>query len=150
MSLRYLLDTNIISLLDARRAEKRGHLPSWLVLHGTEMAISAITLTEIQSGILKLRRLGQQARAHELQVMIEAIQRNFADRILPVDDRVAVAVSHMAERIRPVIIGLPDLLIASTAEARGLTVLTGNLRHFVPTGVPAIDPVVTAPGCKEP
>ena len=33
-----------------------------------------------------------------------------------------------------------DLLIAATALEHGLTVVTGNVRHFEPTGVPALNP----------
>lgn len=33
-----------------------------------------------------------------------------------------------------------DLLIAATALARGLTVVTQNIGHFEPTGVPVLDP----------
>ena len=33
-----------------------------------------------------------------------------------------------------------DLLIAATALARGWTVVTGNRRHFEPTGVALLDP----------
>ncbi len=33
-----------------------------------------------------------------------------------------------------------DLLIAATALDHGLTVVTCNIRHFKPTGVPVVDP----------
>ena len=33
-----------------------------------------------------------------------------------------------------------DLLIAATALEHGLTVVTRNVRHFAPTGVPVLDP----------
>ena len=33
-----------------------------------------------------------------------------------------------------------DLLIAATALEHGLTVVTRNVRHFEPTGVPVLDP----------
>lgn len=145
MALRYLLDTNILSLLDPRRASQRGHLTGWLTLHGTELALASITLTEIENGLLKLRRLGQTARAAEIEALAQSIRRDFADRILPLDSAVAVAIAHLAERARPMVIELPDLIVAATAEAHGLTVLTRNLRHMLPTGVAALDPVDTAP-----
>ncbi|MGL4234781.1 PIN domain-containing protein [Tabrizicola sp.] len=146
MALRYLLDTNVLSLLDPRRAEHRGHLPVWLDRHGTELALAAITLTEIENGILKLRRLGQTARAGEIEALASAIRKDFADRILPLDAATAVAIAHCAERARPMVIELPDLIVAATAEVNGLAVLTRNLRHIEPTGVAAIDPVATPPG----
>jgi predicted nucleic acid-binding protein len=41
--------------------------------------------------------------------------------------------------------GFPDLVIAATAAAHGLTVLTANLRHFTPLGVPAHNPLEPLP-----
>jgi predicted nucleic acid-binding protein len=35
----------------------------------------------------------------------------------------------------------PDLMIASIALDRGLTVATRNIRHFEPTGVATLDPM---------
>lgn len=145
MALCYLLDTNILSLLDPRRIGQRGQLPAWLSQHGSDLALASITLTEIENGLLKLRRLGQTARASEIEALAEAIRTDFADRILPLDANVAVAIAHLAERARPMVIELPDLIVAATAEVHGLTVLTRNLRHMTPTGVLAIDPVETAP-----
>ena len=150
MALRYLLATNILSLLDPRRAGQRGHLTAWLAQHGSELTLASITLTEIENGLLKLRRLGQTARAAEIEDLAQAVRTNFADRILPLDGTVAVAIAHLAERARPTVIELPDLIVAATAQVHELTVLTRNLRHMTPTGVAAIDPVDTAPGRSTP
>jgi len=38
-----------------------------------------------------------------------------------------------------------DLTIAATAKVHGFTILTRNLRHFEPTGVPTIDPLKSLP-----
>lgn len=149
MALRYLLDTNILSLLDPRRAGQRGHLPAWLARHGSEVALAAITLTEIENGLLKLRRLGQTTRAAEIGSLALGIRTDFADRILPLDAAVAVMIAHLAERARPTVIELPDLIIAATAEVHGLAVLTRNLRHMIPTGIAAIDPVGMPPHAAE-
>ncbi len=150
MTLRYLLDTNILSLLDSRRADQRGHLTAWLAQHGLELSLASITLTEIENGLLKLRRLGQTTRASEIEALAHAIRNDFADRILPLDASVAVVIAHLAERARPQVIELPDLIVAATAQVHGLTVLTRNLRHMAPTGVAAIDPVDTAPNRSAP
>lgn len=143
---RYLLDTNVLSLLDPRRADRHGHLTAWLVRHGRELALASITLTEIENGLLRLRRLGQDARAAEIEALAVRVRADFADRILPLDAEVAVRIAHLAERVRPLVIELPDLIVAATAEVHGLRVLTRNLRHIEPTGVSAIDPVATDPG----
>jgi predicted nucleic acid-binding protein len=145
MTLRFLVDTNILSLLDPRRAAQRGHLDHWLDRHGRSLALASITLTEIENGVLKLRRLGQEARAAEIERLALSIRDHFGDRILSLDAAVAVQIAHCAERARPNVIELPDLIVAATAQVHGLAVLTRNLRHVTPTGVPATDPVETPP-----
>lgn len=45
----------------------------------------------------------------------------------------------------PAVIEWRDLIIAATARAYGLTVLTNNLRHLQPIGVPALDPLARLP-----
>ncbi len=40
---------------------------------------------------------------------------------------------------------IADVLIAATGKALGCIVLTRNLKHFLPLGVDAIDPLVTLP-----
>jgi hypothetical protein len=49
---------------------------------------------------------------------------------------VAIAAARLADAVRPAVIEWKDLIIAATAKTHGLTILTGNLRHFAPTGVP--------------
>ncbi len=116
---RFLIDTNVLSLLDPRRAAQRGHLELWLETHGRSLALASITLTEIENGVLKLRRLGQEARAGEIERLALSIRETFADRILPLDAAVAVRIAHCAERARPQVIELPDLIMAATAEVHG-------------------------------
>ena len=41
--------------------------------------------------------------------------------------------------------GFADLAIAATAGVRNLTVLTRNVRHFVPLDIPAINPFELLP-----
>jgi len=41
--------------------------------------------------------------------------------------------------------GFEDIAIAATAAARGFTILTANERHFMPLGVPVINPLKQLP-----
>jgi len=123
----YLVDTNIISLLDSRRQAFTPGLVGWLRRNGAHLFLSAITLTELEAGILKLRREGKDKRADELASLREAIQSDFSDRILPLDAAVAIAIAHLAEHARPTTIDLTDLIVAATAKVHGLRVLTRNL-----------------------
>jgi len=49
------------------------------------------------------------------------------------------------DRARAYAPGFEDIAIAATAAVRGLTVLTANLRHFEPLGVPCLDPFEKLP-----
>ena len=107
--------------------------------------LSAITLLEIESGLLKLRRETKTRRAGEIEALREGLLADFGERLLPLDATVAVAAARLAEAARPSVIELKDLIIAATARVHGLTVLTRNLRHFAPTGVPVLDPLAAFP-----
>jgi toxin FitB len=141
----YLLDTNIVSRLDPRRHAAARDLVAWIRRNGAHLWLSVITLAEIEAGILKLRRDGQGGRADEYEVLRRAIEADFGDHLLAVDAAVAVAIARLAEAARPAVVEWKDLIIAATARVHGLTVLTNNLRHFGPTGVPALDPLAQLP-----
>lgn len=145
MSLVYLLDTNIVSRLDPRRHESARELVAWIRRNGAHLSLSVITLTEIEAGILKLRRDGQDKRANEYEALRSAVKADFGDRLLAVDAAVALMIARLSEAARPAVIEWKDLIIAATAKAHGLTVLTNNLRHFEPTAVPALDPLYRLP-----
>ena len=140
----YLLDTNVVSRLDPRRHASAGDLVAAFA-NGAHLWLSVITLTEIEAGVLKLRRDGQGARADEYEALRRAIEADFGDRVLAVDTAVALAIARLAEAARPAVVEWKDLIIAATAWVHGLTVLTNNLRHFEPTGVPALDPLARLP-----
>jgi predicted nucleic acid-binding protein len=41
--------------------------------------------------------------------------------------------------------GFSDIIIAATAQHHGLTILSRNIRHFVPVGIPVLDPFAALP-----
>ncbi len=141
----YLLDTNIVSLFDARRAGEATPAIAWMRENDTLLFLSTITLTEIEAGILKLMREGKETRAGQIIALRNGIIADFSNRLLPLDVEVALTVARLAERVRPITIERTDLIIAATASVHNLTVLTRNLRHFEPTGVPVIDPLRSLP-----
>jgi predicted nucleic acid-binding protein len=141
----YLLDTNIVSLLDTRRQALVPGLVPWLRRNGAHLFLSVITLTELEAGILKLRREAKATRAAEFETLRDAIQADFGDRILCLDAPVAVTVAHLAEAARPHVIELADLIVAATAKVHGLIVMTRNRRHFEPTGLAVVDPALGLP-----
>jgi predicted nucleic acid-binding protein len=134
----YLLDTNIVSLLDPRRHEGAGEIPAWIRRNGARLSL-------LEAGVLKLRREGKHKRADEYGGLRRAIVEDFAERVLSFDAAVALAAARLAEAARPAVIEWKDLVIAATAKVHGLTILTRNLRHFAPSGVSAIDPAIELP-----
>jgi toxin FitB len=141
----YLLDTNIVSLLDPRRTSEAAPLIEWMRRHDPLLFLSTITLTEIEAGILKLIREGKRGRANQLVSLRDGLIADFGDRLLPIDVDVALTLARLAEAVRPRVLEFVDLIIAATARVHGLTVLTRNIRHFEPTGVPVIDPTRSLP-----
>ncbi len=89
-----------------------------------ELAISAVSLAELQFGVLVA---GDEARAARL-TRLSAIQRRFHP--LPVDELVADSYAQLAARVvkvgRQPRARVMDLLIAATAHAHGATVYTRN------------------------
>ncbi len=144
MSNGFLIDTNIISLFSPDRKQPPSEaVKLWFREQGEALYLSAITLAEIEKGLRSLHRRGGTERAQRLSVWLDTMTETFADRILPVDPivaRIAGALDDLATAsgMHP---GLGDILVAATAEAYGLTVVTANLKHFVPLGIACDFPV---------
>ncbi len=103
--------------------------------------LSVITIGELRQGI-EMQRSDLKKRARLEQALAD-FEARFSSRILDVDRVVAEAWGEMSGRAR-VETGGPlsvlDSLIAATAFAHRLIVVTGNVRHFQRTGVHVIDP----------
>ena len=81
----YLLDTNVVSFLDRRRREKSPAVADWIRRSGTSLFLSAMTIAELDAGLLKLQRFWQEKRAAEIADLIRNIESDFGSRILPMD-----------------------------------------------------------------
>jgi len=133
----YLLDTNVVSeLRKAGRADS--NVVAWAskVATGT-LYISAVTLLEIELGILSLERRDQ-PQASILRVWMQShVLPAFEGRVLPVDTAVALqcAKFHVPNRRAE-----RDALIAATAVVHGMTVVTRNVSDFEGTGALLINP----------
>ncbi|MEO8882361.1 MAG: type II toxin-antitoxin system VapC family toxin [Devosia sp.] len=140
-----LLDTSVLSLLTPGRPPVPLTLQAKLRGDAGGIFICAITLMEIQQGIMKLRRTGSDSRATLIERwLVDSISR-FGDRILDFDAACAREAGRLSDAAtskgrHP---GFPDIAIAATAQVYGLTILTRNLKHFVPLNVPCLDPFET-------
>ena len=131
----YLIDTVVLSEL--RKCERHAGVVQWLRSKAVDaLFLSAITIGEIERGVLR-QRAKNAVFAEALGAWLDRTVETYADRSLPVDTRVARRWGRLSARIGH---GGADLLIAATALEYGLTVVTRNVRHFLPTGVPVEDP----------
>ncbi len=132
----YLIDSNIISeVRKGRRCDP--NVAAWYrSIRDDELFLSVLVIGEIRQGIERLRpRNPRQAVA--LESWLEELLQGFGDRILPVDEKAAQNWGRLnAGRVFPVI----DSLLAATAEAHGLTLVTRNVRDIERSGVRCMNP----------
>ncbi|TAX28929.1 type II toxin-antitoxin system VapC family toxin [Rhizobium leguminosarum] len=138
----YLLDTNIISKFAPGKVPPSDPVRAWFHEQGEadSLFLSTLSVAEIEKGMRSLHRRGGIERAKRLSAWLDVITDSFGDRILPMDSVVARIVGVLEDEAEshgrhP---GLGDLIIAATARAYDLTVITENLRHFQPLDV-AVD-----------
>jgi hypothetical protein len=141
----YLLDTNVVSMLDPRRHEHAPGLIEWLDRNGASLFLSVMTVAEMDAGVLKLRRQRTSKRADELAGLVTSILTDFGDRVLPVDTETARHVARLGEQSHRQPISLPDLIIAATAAQHGLVLLTRNIVEIGRLGIAARDPFASLP-----
>jgi predicted nucleic acid-binding protein len=131
----YLLDTDVISEL--RKRKRNPGVVRWIgAVAEADLHLSAVTIAEIERGIERQRKLDP-AFANELADWLEFTLRAFGERILPVSVSIARRWGRLAAKIGNAEL---DLAVAATGLEHGLTVVTGNARHFERTGVPLLDP----------
>lgn len=133
-----LLDTCVLSEL-ARPAPDPAVLV-WLdSVDDDALRLSVLTLGEIQKGADLLDDGPRKAR---IEAWLNELRATFADRILPVDEAVALrwgaisAASRRAGRVRPPI----DSLLAATAVCHQLKLVTRNVGDFEGTGAVIVNP----------
>jgi predicted nucleic acid-binding protein len=141
----YLLDTNIVAMLDPRRRDRESALIAWLERNGAGVFLSVMTIAEMDTGVLKLRRARKTSRADQLAGLMASILTDFGDRVLPLDLETARHVARLAEATHRQPVALADLIIAATAVRHGLVLLTRNLKEIGRLGIGARDPLVELP-----
>ncbi|EGE56997.1 UNVERIFIED_ORG: hypothetical protein GGI63_000487 [Rhizobium esperanzae] len=137
--MKYLLDTNVVSeLRKAGDGKADANVVAWAGAQDTAiLCISAITILELERGILGVQRRDA-AQGARLRAWLEnQVRPAFAGRILSIDDAIATRCAHLHIPDRR---NEADALIAATALVLGLTVVTRNIRNFEGAGVVVLDP----------
>jgi predicted nucleic acid-binding protein len=146
----YLLDTSVVSAFGPSGAKIAKPVAAWFEKQENLKALylSSVVIAELESGTQRLRRLGSLERAEHLQRWLDRLIFQFSTRILAVDARVGRLAGKMADRAiaagkHP---GLGDVLIAATAGAYEMAILTVNARHFAVLDVAHFNPFVESRG----
>jgi predicted nucleic acid-binding protein len=134
-----LLDTNVVSELRKVRIGKADrNVAKWAeTLDTATLFISAITVHELEIGVLLAERRDSSQGA-VLRLWLETlVLPAFEGRILPVD---VVVAKRAAKWHIPDPYPINDALIAATAVMHGMTVVTRNIADFKMTSVPLLNP----------
>ena len=134
----YLIDTNVLSEL--RRHQPDAQVVRWMAERpATTLYLSVLTLGELRKGV---EGLMAEARKRRLLDWLEVeLPAYFAGRIVSVD---AAAVERWGRLLSQARRPLPaiDSLLAATALAHGLTLVTRNLKDFQYPDLQVLDPWV--------
>lgn len=135
----YVLDTNVVSEARKVRAGKADkNVARWMEdVDATHLFVSAITILELELGVLSLERKDPIQGAVLRAWLEQHVLPEFAGRTLAVDMAVAqrCARLHVPDRQSE-----RDALIAATALVHGMTVVTRNVADFRSTGVAILNP----------
>jgi predicted nucleic acid-binding protein len=137
--LKYLLDTNVVSeLRKVGDGKADPNVTAWLSAQDSrDLYISAITILELERGILSIQRRDIEQGARLRAWMDSRVRPEFAQRIIAIDEAIATRCAHLHIPDRR---NEADALIAATAVVHGLVVVTRNIQDFQGTGVILVDP----------
>jgi len=135
----YLLDTEVVSELRKVKAGKaHPNVAAWSgAVAPTEAFLSAISVLELERGVLRMERRDAAKGAVMRAWLDEHVLPTFRGRLLPIDTGVA---RRCAKLHFPDPRSERDALIAATALIHGMTVVTRNVEDFEPTGVALLNP----------
>ena len=132
----YLIDTNILSEL-RKRERCDPNVAAWYAsTRADELFLSVLVLGEVRRGAERLKKRDPaQARAVERWLILAVDQ--FGDRLLHVDRWVSEEWGRIDARttVSPI-----DGLLAATAQVKGFTLVTRNVKHIAATGVSYLNP----------
>ena len=125
----FVLDTNIVSeLRKVRNGTANPGVAAWAEkVPSVELFISAITIHELEHGVLLVERSDPTQAAVLRAWLDQSVTAAFKNRVLAVDERVArsAAALHVPDSAP-----FRDALIGATALVHEMTVVTRDLKDF--------------------
>ena len=123
----YLLDTNVISELQKPQGSQK--VKSFIASIPLEtMYVSAVTIGEICYGVEKMP---VNKKKHELLLWLyRDISKWFKDRVIPVENELALEWGKMRARVKRTLPSL-DSQIAATALLHNMILVTKNTKDFI-------------------
>jgi hypothetical protein len=132
----YLLDTNVVSEL-RKRQRTHPNVQAWFQsAEEDELFVSVLVLGEVRSGIERIRP-SDPAQARALERWLKGLEAGYADRVLPVTAAISDRWGRLSASDPP---SAMDGLMAATALAHGLTLVTRNVQDVARTGVKLLNP----------
>lgn len=136
--MKYLLDTCLLSELV--KTSPAPTVVAWLgERKDHELYVSAMTIAELHRGIAKLP---ESRRRNDLTAWLEQLEAGFEERVLPFTQATAHVWASMCAQAESE--GKPmaafDSIIAATALAQNLCLVTRNVRDFVQAPVKLLNP----------
>jgi len=135
----FLLDTNIVS--EWVKPHPKSGVAAWLAEADEDRVfVSVITLAEVRYGVERLAASTRRKRLNEW--LEEELPLRFEGRILNVDSKIADACGRTIARAEALgrRIDAMDALLAATAEAHDLILVTRNVSDFDPVLKTMINP----------
>jgi toxin FitB len=133
----WLIDTCVAS--EIPKPLPNSQVIAWLEVNRAECALSAVSVGEIEHGIL---RMPSGARRLRLLRWFDDLCEAFAPGILACDLMVWREFARLKNDLQQM--GRPqedmDILIAATAITHRLTLVTRNVQHFEDTGCELLNP----------
>ncbi len=134
--MKYLLDTNVISEVRKGRKAHPAVRKWWSETKIENIYTSVMVLGEIRQGVERLRIKDPQ-RAQEIENWLRSITASMGTRLLVVNQKTADTWGRMGvNRSLPLV----DSVLAATAVAHGLILVTRNTKDIQGIGVNYLNP----------
>jgi len=133
----YLIDTNVISEKRKGSRADSGVLTFWRRILINDDFLPVQVLGELRRGVEMLKHRGDLPQAALLQTWLEAVQVEYADRILTFDAECAHIWGQITANSYQ---NLIDKQIAAMALLYDLTIVSRNIDHFSGTGARVLNP----------